>query len=182
VVLSPFETGYPELIDSNDHTVKRLDHDPLRQQNLLFQHWRRYKNSEIAWSTFQRLARPIRDEFNSSLLRGRFSDNDRLTGFCNELWPRRRHLWTFLKIERVDPTNNAVERALRPTVIHRKLSFGTQSQSGSRYLERLPTVSETCRLQNRNAFEYLVAAMEAKFNGDRARSPLPATPSADQAA
>lgn len=112
MVLGPFETGYPELIDSNDHTVKRLDHDPLRQQNLLFQRWSRYKNSEIAWSTFQRLARPIRDEFNSSLLlRGRFSGNGRLTGFCNELWPRRHHLWTFLKIEGVDPTNSAVERA-----------------------------------------------------------------------
>lgn len=171
-----------KLIDSNDPKVKRLGHDLLRQQKLLFQHWRRYKDSETAWSTFQRVARPIRDEFNSLLLRGRFSGHDRLTGFCDELWPRRHHLWTFLKVQGVEPTNNTAERALRPAVIYRKLSFGTQSQSGSRYVERLLTVSETCRLQNRSAFEYLVAAMEAKFNGDSAPSLLPATPAAEHAA
>ncbi|TVQ02919.1 MAG: hypothetical protein EA381_02380, partial [Planctomycetaceae bacterium] len=43
------------------------------------------------------------------------------------------------------------------------MSFGTQSKSGSRYLERLLSVSETCRLQNRNVYEYLIKAMEAKF-------------------
>ena len=45
-----------------------------------------------------------------------------------------------------------------------KLSFGTQSDSGSRYLERILTVSETCRLQNRNAYEYLIQSMNSLFN------------------
>ncbi len=66
------------------------------------------------------------------------------------------------------------ERALRPAVIYRKLSFGTQSSKGSRFVERILTVSETCRLQNRNAFQYLVAAMEANFSQQSAPSLLPA--------
>jgi transposase len=68
-------------------------------------------------------------------------------------------------------------------VIYRKLSFGTQSASGSRYLERLLSVSETCRQQRRNAYEYLVEAMEAKFSGLPAPSLLPETdPSASAVA
>ena len=71
-------------------------------------------------------------------------------------------------------SNNTAERALRPAVIYRKLSFGTQSALGNRYLERLLSVSETCRQQNRNAYEYLIEAMEAKFGGRSAPSLLPA--------
>ena len=85
----------------------------------------------------------------------------------------RDHLWTFTHVEGIEPTNNTAERALRPAVIHRKLSFGTQSASGSRFLERMLTVSETCRLQNRNAYAYLIAAMEASFSGRPAPSLLP---------
>lgn len=70
----------------------------------------------------------------------------------------------------MEPTNNTAERALRPAVICRKLSFGTQSAKGSRFVERILTVSETCRLQKRNAYQYLVEAMEARFAGDSAPS------------
>jgi len=164
-----------KLIDSSDAQVRRLGHDLMRRERLLFEHWRRYKAGEITWRGFQRLAGPIRDEFNSLLLRGSFSGNDKLIGFCDELWPRKEHLWTFLKVEGIEPTNNTAERALRPAVIYRKLSFGTQSADGSRYLERILTVSETCRLQNRNAYEYLIKAMKAKFSGRSAPSVLPSS-------
>ena len=59
-----------KLIDSNNNQVKRLGHDLMRQQKLLFQHWRRYKAGEIKWSTFQKTVRPIRKKFNALLLRG----------------------------------------------------------------------------------------------------------------
>jgi hypothetical protein len=162
-----------KLIDSPDGQVRRLGHDLMRQERLLFEHWRRYKAGAITWRGFQRLAGPIRDEFNSLLVRGRFSGNDKLIGFCGALLPRKEHLWTFLEVEGIEPTNNTAERTLRPAVIYRKLSFGTQSAKGSRYLERILTVSETCRLQNRNAYQYLIEAMEAKFAGRNSPSLLP---------
>jgi len=107
------------------------------------------------------------------LLRGKFSGNKKLVGFYNELYDRRAHLWTFTKIEGIEPTNNAAERALRPAVIYRILSFGTQSARGSRYIERLLSVSETCRVQQRNAYQYPVEAMEAKFAGEAAPALMP---------
>jgi len=162
-----------KLIDSPDGQVRRLGHDLMRQERLLFEQWRRYKAGEITWRGFRRLAAPIREQFNSLLVRGSFSGNAKLIGFCDEIWPRREHLWTFLKVEGIEPTNNTAERTLRPAVIYRKLSFGTQSVKGSRYLERILTISETCRLQNRSAYEYLIEAMRAQFSKQTAPSLLP---------
>ena len=164
---------FQKLIDSHDGQVKRMGQDLMRQQKLLFEHWRRYKAGHIKWTTFQTYVGPIREEVRCLLLRGRFSGNTKLIGFCNELYDRREHLWTFTRTEGIEPTNNTAERALRPAVIYRKLSFGTQSSAGSRYLERLLSISETCRQQKRNAYQYLIDAMEAKFAGRPAPSLLP---------
>lgn len=112
----------------------------MRQERLLFERWRRYKSGEVTWKAFRRMAAPIRREFNSLLVRGGFSGHEQLVVFCNEILPRRDHLWTFLEVEGIEPTNNTAERRLRPAVIYRKLCFGTQSSSGSRYLERILTV------------------------------------------
>ena len=93
--------------------------------------------------------------------------------FDDSLHTRRQHLWTFTRVEGIEPTNNPAERALRPAVIYRKLSFGTQSESGSRYLERILTVSEACRPQGRNAYQFLIEAMEASFASLPAPSLVP---------
>jgi len=66
-------------------------------------------------------------------------------GTCRELYEHRPWLWTFLRHEGVEPTNNAGERSLRHAVIWRKLSFGTQSAAGSRFVETMLTVIESCR-------------------------------------
>lgn len=165
---------FQKLIDSSDGKVKRMGHDLMREHRKLFEHWRQYKAGKIKWRTLQSKVVPIRKEIKALLLRGQFSGSTKLIGFCNELYDRREHLWTFTRVEGIEPTNNTAERALRPAVIYRKLSFGTQSAAGSRYLERLLTVSETCRLQNRNAYEYLIEAMNAKFAGHTAPSLMPA--------
>lgn len=165
---------FQKLIDSSDGQVKRMGNDLMREHRKLFEYWRLYKTGKIKWRTFQSKVVPIREAVKGLLLRGMFSGNATLIGFSNELYDRREHLWTFTRTEGIQPTNNTAERALRPAVIYRKLSFGTQSASGSRYLERLLTVSETCRLQNRNAYEYLIEAMRAKFASQAAPSLMPA--------
>lgn len=164
---------FQKLIDSPDGQLRRMGLDLMRQHRRLFEHWRRYKAGKLKWSSFQSHVCPIREEVRRLLLRGKFSGNTTLIGFCDELYDRREHLWTFTREPGIEPTNNTAERVLRPAVIYRKLSFGTQSVAGSRYLERLLSVSETCRLQNRNAYQYLIEAMEATFAGKAAPSLLP---------
>jgi hypothetical protein len=64
-------------------------------------------------------------------------------------------MWTFVRNECVEPTNNDAERAIRRAVIWRKTSLGTQSQRGSLYAERILTCAATLRLQGRSVFEFL---------------------------
>ena len=154
---------FQALIDHPDHQVKRLGHDLMRPTKELFRHWSRCRDGTITRRGFERLMQPIRHEIDSLLLRGRFSGNVRLIGMCQELHKHRDWLWTFLDVEGVEPTNNASARALRPAVIWRKLSFGTQSAAGSRFVETILTVVETCHRQSRHSFEYLTAALEAHF-------------------
>ena len=161
------------LIDDPDRQVQRLGHDLMRPVKLMFQHWRSYKSGQIDWPTFRVLMNPIREKINGLLQRGAFSGNRRLVGMCQELDNHREWLWTFVDNEGLEPTNNTAERALRPAVIYRKLSFGTQSASGSRFLERILTVSETCRLQNRSIYDYLVTAVRAHFKQQPSPSLLP---------
>lgn len=163
---------FQALVDHPDHQVKRLGRDLIRPTQQLFRHWSRCRDGTITRRGFERLMQPIRKEIDALLLRGAFSGNTRLTGMCKELYRHRDWLWTFLDVEGVEPTNNVSERALRPAVIWRKLSFGTQSAQGSRFVETILTVVETCHRQSRNSFEYLTAAMQAHFAGQPAPSLL----------
>ena len=164
---------FQKLKDHPNGQVKRLGCDLLRQVKLMFQHWQRYKAGEIQWQTFQRQMRPIRKEVEALLLRGMFSGNSHLYGICKELYRNRKWLWTFTLQEGIEPTNNASERAIRPAVIYRKLCFGTQSESGSRFIERMLTITETCRLQGRSVFPFLAEAVAAHLQGKPAPSLMP---------
>jgi transposase len=83
------------------------------------------------------------------------------------------HLWTFVRVEGLEPTNNDAERALRHGVIYRKLSGGTDSESGSRFVERMLTVVATCRQQDINVLDYLTRCYQAHLDGQPAPSLLP---------
>lgn len=157
---------FQALIDSSDNQVKRLGRDLMRPTKELFEVWARYRDGTITRRGFVRLMRPIRDEIDSLLLRGVFSRNSRLIGMCEELYDHRQWLWTFVDEEGVQPTNNASERSLRHAVIWRKLSFGTQSKAGSRFVERMLTVIETCRQQSRSVFDFLTETLDAHFHGN----------------
>ena len=163
---------FQALIDHPDHQVKRLGRDLMRPTRELFRHWARCRDGTITRVGMLRLMRPIREEIDGLLLRGVFSGNPKLVGMCNPLYDHRDWLWTFLDVEGVEPTNNVSERALRPAVIWRKLSFGTQSAKGSRFVETILTVVETCHRQSRNSFEYLTTAITAHFADQTAPSLL----------
>lgn len=72
-------------------------------------------------------------------------------------------LWTFLEEHGVEPTNNRAERALRFGVIWRKRCFGSQSDKGQRWVERILSLKETCRIKNTPSFPILVDLAKAHF-------------------
>jgi transposase len=74
-------------------------------------------------------------------------------------------LWTFVVEEGVEPTNNRAERALRFAVLWRKIMQGTYNEKGDRWVERILSVRETCRLRGLPTFPILVDAVTCYFNG-----------------
>jgi transposase len=164
---------FQALIDRGDGQTKRLGYDLRRAARRLFEHWANYRDGTISRAALVRRMAPVRREVERLLLRGVASGNASLVGMCEELYSHRTWLWMFVQCEGVEPTNNAGERALRHAVIWRKLSFGTQSNGGSRFLETMLTVIETCRQQRRNVFEYLTAAVQSHLVGQPAPSLVP---------
>ena len=156
---------FQALIDRGNPQAKRLGYDLRRMTCKLFEHWDDYRQGKISRVAFVRRMAPVRRKVERLLLRGIGSGNKSLVGMCRELYEHRQWLWMFVRYEGIEPTNNAGERALRHAVIWRKLSFGTQSAQGSRFVETMLTVIETCRQQRRNTFEYLTAAVEAHLAG-----------------
>ena len=161
---------FQALIDGPCATGRRLGHDLMRPTKELFALWKKIRDGTLSRRAFRRRLQPIRARVERLLLRGYF--NARVRGFCTELYEHRERLWVFVDVVGVEPTNNRAEQALRHAVIWRKLSFGTQSAAGSRFVERLLTVIETCRRQDRNVFAWLVEAVQSHLAGEAAPSLL----------
>jgi len=164
---------FQALIDSSDGQVKCLGRDLMRPTLRMFEVWANYRDGTLSRRKFKELMQPIRQEVEAFLLRGEFSGNPRLQGMCGPLYDHRDWLWTFVEVKGVGPTNNGSERALRHGVIWRKLSFGTQSAAGSRFVETILTVHETCRQQKRKVMDFVTTAIQAYFVGSPAPSLLP---------
>jgi transposase len=145
----------------------------LTQAKLMFEGW--YHLREGTWSRlgFQKYMLPIRQRVVELLRQGAACDHPSTAGSCRDILKREEALFTFVDVEGVEPTNNLAERQIRPGVLWRKGSFGTQSEAGSRFVERIMTVVSTLKQQNRNVLEYLTEACEAANWGRPAPSLLP---------
>src|SRR5512135_2220021 len=133
----------------------------LRHTERLFDWWHRVRDGTMARATLRSRVDLMRFSFRDDLRRGLECGCAKTAGTCRELLVGETHLWTFVRVEGVEPTNNDAERALRPGVIYRKLSGGTESEHGSRFVERMLTVVATCRQQEINVRDYLTRCFQA---------------------
>jgi len=149
----------------------------LAEIERLFVLWHCFRAGEFDRKELQRRLIPLQARLGRLLRRGQQNPDGKAAGLCRELskwWPA---LWTFARVEGVEPTNNVSERALRPAVLWRKGSFGSDSEAGSRFVERLLTVVATCRQQGRSLLGFLAAAVEAALRSSSPPSLLPAAQS-----
>jgi transposase len=145
----------------------------LKQASQMFALWYRVRDGTLSHADFQQLMQPIRHEVHCSLQIGTFVDHAQTVRTCRRILKVEPALWTFVDTEGVEPTNNAAERALRRGVLWRKRSFGSQSERGLRFTERILTAVTTLRQQNRDVLTYLTLACEAQHLGLPAPSLLP---------
>lgn len=144
----------------------------LARIKQFFGFWHRFRDGTLSRTDFQTLIQPIRQEVVGLLEVGTVLDHPETRRTCQNILKVKQALWTFVDQEGVEPTNNAAERALRRGVIWRRRSFGTQSENGSLFVERILTAVITLRQQKRNVLDYLVAACQAATLGKPAPSLL----------
>lgn len=138
----------------------------------MFRWWRQLRDGEMKRTRFQARMRTVARHVSTDLLIGSMCASTKTAGTCAELRRLEPALWTFVREPGVEPTNNSAERAIRPAVLWRKGSFGTHSEFGSRFVERILTVVASLKQQGRNALDFLVAALRSYRTGQQSPSLL----------
>jgi len=144
-----------------DGPAGKLGHELLEFTAIIFQYWNDYKSGKLSREEFIAWMAPVRVLFEAALHRAVAAGIPRLSGSCKNLLAHQEAMWTFVERQGVEPTNNHAERELRAFVLWRKRSFGTQSQRGNRFAERLMTIVHTARKQKKNVLAFLTACCEA---------------------
>jgi transposase len=150
-------------------------------QQQLFEQWHHWKGCQNNQQQLQDSCLPIRLAFEATLQRvvdmgcqrGERTPWAQTVRTCQQLLQRKQALWTFLETPGIEPTNNAAERALRQSVIQRKISHGVQSTSGAICRSRLLTVTATLRQQGRDVWSFLEQAWIAQRLGGVLPSLMP---------
>lgn len=153
---------------------ERIGNALLDEVHRMFHWWHRVRDGTLARSTFRVYMRPLIKRVETLLAEGAALSNLRTARTCAKILKLKDALWTFVRIEGVEPTNNRAEQAVRHAVIWRKTSFGTQSAAGSRFVEHILTVHATLRQQDRDVLAFIRNACEAALHGRRPPSLLPA--------
>ena len=118
--------------------------------------------------------RELHDRLMDAVEAGERCRTPELAGLCArvlDIWPT---LWNFTDHPDAEATNNCAERALRHAVLWRKSAGGTQTEAGDRFVERILSIRETCRLNQQPLHDYLVDVHTARLTGDPIPTPLPA--------
>lgn len=171
---------FQKIADRGDESQK-IGEGLLAQARKLFELWHRVRDGTLTREGFAAAVVKIRAAVGKCLAegasykaaRGDHSARARTARTCQELLKVEQAFWLFVRVAGIEPTNNAAERALRPAVIWRRISLGTQSSLGSQFVARMLTVTQTLRSQQRPLLEFLTTACEAARLGKAAPSLLP---------
>jgi len=175
VCWSHLDRNYQKLYDTSEEG-RRLAAKALAEIDTLFTIWHEYKRGELDHGQLAEKLLPVKDGFRKILDQGMTHRDEHVQEMSRALDGIWNALWTFTKHPGVEPTNNAAEREGRPAVTLRKTSLGSQSERGSRFVERFLTAVHTLKKQGRSVFDYVVDAVSAAMADEAAPSfllPIP---------
>lgn len=142
----------------------------LQYLRTIFELWKDYRENRRSRRSFRRKSRRYRDDFVYGLLlastKNRHSPS--LKRFARSLLRKAKNLWVFATRDGIEPTNNQAERDLRGIVITRRISYGSKSERGDRFVERINSVVTTLKRQGRKCLDYLEQALGAWKTGSSA--------------
>jgi transposase len=132
----------------------------LRIVREVFAAWHAFQKGHVTRRQLAALIEPLQRRLGKTLVEGGLGTDARVAKFCENILMLESALWTFVAYDGVEPTNNYMERLLRRAVLWRRRSFGCNSALGCRFVERVLTVVQTCRLHGKNTLEYLCNAVQ----------------------
>lgn len=153
----------------------------LHKGHRLFHWWHRVRDGTMSTELFveatQLLRAAFREELESAVALpigcAETTPLAKTVRTCQQLLNLEAALWTFVDHPGVEPTNNVAERALRPAVIWRNTSFGSQSSGGSEFVARMLTVSSSLKAQSRSVLDFLTQSCQAYRLGTTPPSLIP---------
>lgn len=146
----------------------------IEETKRLLRKWWRLKEDKMTRAQFRERARPVQRRIEALLLKASTCRQAKTAGQAKEMLKLKNAFWTFIELEGVVPTNNAAERALRAAVLWRKRAFGSHSQEGAAFAERMLTSAATLKAQKRNAIDFITACVETHWQNIRQPSLLAA--------
>jgi transposase len=155
---------FQKIVDCGGPSEK-VGRKGLRIVKEVFAAWHAFQEGKVTRKKLGTLIEPLERRLNAALVEGAFGSDARVAAFCENVLKLEPALWTFVTHQGVEPTNNYMERLLRRAVLWRRRSFGCNSEAGCRFVERILTVVQTCRLQGRNVLKYLHSAIQAHRSG-----------------
>ncbi len=155
---------FQRLVDRGGERAE-IGRQGLEIVSQVFWLWKDFKAGVISRQTLGQCLRPIKKQMREVLKQGVELQKVKVSKFCENLLALEPALWNFAYHEGLEPTNNHAERILRRGVLWRHRSFGANSERGCRYVERILTATQTCRLQKRRIFDFLVRSIEAHRTG-----------------
>jgi transposase len=150
-----------------DGTAGSIGRELLECTALVFEYWHGFKDGLLTRQELQFWLRPVQRDIERLLERGEKTDIERFSGACVDILAHRGALWTFVTHEGVQPTNNHAELELRDFVLWRRRSFGSQSERGERFAERMMTAVRTARKQGKDVLNFMVGSITAYIDGTR---------------
>lgn len=153
-----------------DGPAGKLGEELLDYTRLAFEYWSAFRDGRLNRATLIARMAPVRLQLEALLERAVAAQIPGLSGSCEDILEHREALWTFVEREGVEPTNNHAERELRGFVLWRRRSFGSRSERGDRFAERLMTLAHTARKQGRDVLALLTACCSPRPAGAPAPS------------
>lgn len=147
--------------------------EPVGQAGLaisrdVFGLWRDFRERRITRRQLQERVEPLKQRMHQVLEQGVAIGVKKTSGLCRSLLKREPALWQFAFVPGLEPTNNLAERMLRPAVVWRKKSFGSDSRKGCVFAQRMLSVMQTLKLRGRAVLNYLAEAVAAHRSGSTA--------------
>jgi transposase len=150
--------------EERDDSGGDIGRELLEYTSIVFRYWHDLRDQKLGRDEFRAWMAPVRQQFEQLLERAAQAKIEEVSGSCEDMLAHRAALWTFVDCQDVEPTNNHAERELRSFVLWRKRSFGSQSERGDRFAERLMTIAHTARKQSKNVLEFLTACCVAAMD------------------